>query len=283
MAFAYYSQRDLENALAMMQKSVQLSRDYSTPANIASALNNIALIQFSLGRPLEASETLNEAILLVADVSNNFLAQALANKAELAAYLGEFSAALTYFERAISLFQAMEDESGLVEVHLLWGYEYEAALGHVEAAQNHFQQAEALIEKKPEYYAEEKLRLLLGKTQLASLTGSLADAENHLQEASRLLNDYDLSWWQPAFYYYRGEYFRQQGDLDEARRDWQLGLDTIEARHGCPDYQPLILLGEARIAADPDIKTGYLLNCLQRATPFFPALPGPPWGRQTPQ
>jgi adenylate cyclase len=265
IAFVHYSQRNLEDALAAMQDSVQLSRNYSIPASIASALNNIALVQFSLGRPQEASATLDEAISLVEDVNSNFLAQFLANKAELAAYLGEFSAALAYFERAISLFQAMEDESGLVEVHLLWGYEYEGALGHVEAAQNHFQQAEALIEKKPEYYAEEKLRLLLGKTQIALLTGSLAEAENHLQEADRLIHNYDLSWWQPAFYYYRGEYFRQQGDLDDAKRNWQLGLDTIEAQHGCPDYQPLILLGEARIAADPDIRTGYLLNCLQRA------------------
>jgi adenylate cyclase len=265
MAFAYYSQRDLENALAMMQKSVQLSRDYSTSANIASALNNIALIQFSLGRPLEASETLNEAILLVADVSNNFLAQALANKAEMAAYLGAFDEAQIYFQEAMNLFRAMDDESGLIEVHLLWGYEYHLALGHLAAAADHFQQAQALIDRRPEYHLQETVRLLVGQAQLSLRSGALADVAAQLEQANSLIAERELLWWQPAVCHIAGEYYRQQGNLEKARTVWQKGLASIETNYGCPDYLPLLLLGLARLTAAGEARDNLLLDCLKAA------------------
>src|SRR5690606_26477436 len=85
MAFVYYMQRDLKPALEAMQQSVELSRNFSTPANVVSALNNIALVQFTLGQPVEALSTFDEAIDLVRGVSRNFLAQTLGNRAEVLA------------------------------------------------------------------------------------------------------------------------------------------------------------------------------------------------------
>jgi adenylate cyclase len=264
MAFVHYSQRNLENALLAMQKSVQLSRDYSIPTGIASALNNIALIQFSLGRPREASATLDEAISLVEGISSNFLAQSLANKAELSTYLGDFSEALVYFQEAIRLFKKMDDEAGLIEVHLLWGYEYESALGNLQKAHNHFLQAKSLIEQRPEHYPEEKARLLIGLAQLSLLNGSAPAAKETIEQANRLVVEKELLWWQPVVAYFQGECHRIDGDIQQAKAVWESGIMAIKSNFGCPDYAPLILLGLAKIATSPDEREALLLDCLKK-------------------
>ncbi|HFQ94867.1 MAG TPA: tetratricopeptide repeat protein, partial [Anaerolineae bacterium] len=83
IAYVYFLQKDLEKALQAMQQNAQLSRSVSTPVNVASALNNIALIQLQLGRAEDALHSVNEAINLARDSSRVLLAQLLGNRAEI--------------------------------------------------------------------------------------------------------------------------------------------------------------------------------------------------------
>ncbi|MEJ2747542.1 MAG: adenylate/guanylate cyclase domain-containing protein, partial [Anaerolineae bacterium] len=112
IAFVYYSQKKLELALETMQQAVALSRNYSTPVKIGFILNNIALIQLNLGQPEEALKTLNETAVLAEETSQNLLAYAIVNRAEVYAYLGQFVLAQKDLDKAINLFTAMDDEIG---------------------------------------------------------------------------------------------------------------------------------------------------------------------------
>lgn len=88
IAYVYYSQQELELALATMQRSVALVRQFGTAVRVVSSLNNIAQIQFSLGQPTAALESLDEAVDLAQDTSRNHLAVVYSNRAEiLASYM----------------------------------------------------------------------------------------------------------------------------------------------------------------------------------------------------
>ncbi|MBK7918396.1 MAG: tetratricopeptide repeat protein [Chloroflexi bacterium] len=69
-----FYKKNLELALKYTQQSLELSRDFSTAANVASSLSNIALVQLQLGRPKDALITLEEAVTIVRGVSRNYLA-----------------------------------------------------------------------------------------------------------------------------------------------------------------------------------------------------------------
>lgn len=264
IGFVYYFRRDLESALAAMQRSVQLSRNFGNPANLASALNNIALVQFTLGQPEAALATFDEAIGLVRETSRNFLAQFLGNRAEVLTYLGRFAAALENFEEANSLFEAMDDEAGLVEIHLLWGYEYCSQLGQWEEARRHFRQAEALIALRPDDYPEEKARLLLGFGQVALTAGDTGQADALLREAEAIIADKGLAWWRPAVCYFGGLTRLAQAKTAEAQTYFQQGIQAVE-QEGCPDYLPLILWQLAACTSDDTARLVYLERCVRAA------------------
>ncbi|HEX6387042.1 MAG TPA: tetratricopeptide repeat protein, partial [Anaerolineae bacterium] len=166
IAFVYFSQKQLEYALNAMESSVNLSREYSIPANVASALSNVALVQLQLGQAEEALKSLNEAIELVQDVSRNFLARFIGNRAEILAYLGRFPQALTNFNEALDLYTAMDDEQGLLDVYVVLGYEYYCMLGEWDKARFCFEQAQRLIDLQQEYHLEAHARVLIGLGQV---------------------------------------------------------------------------------------------------------------------
>ncbi|HEX6387166.1 MAG TPA: tetratricopeptide repeat protein, partial [Anaerolineae bacterium] len=264
IAFVYYMQRDLKPALVAMQQSVQLSRDFSTPVNIASALNNIALVQFTLGQPEAALATFDEAISLVRDTSRNFLAQVLGNKAEVLAYLGRFSEALASFEEARELFIAMDDESGMIEVNLLWGYEYSSLLNNWDDARERFEEAQRLIELRPDDYPEEKARLMIGLGLLDLRSGSVEKATDILHRAEEMIEERSLAWWRPVVGYLRGLACLMQNRISDAKQCFESALAAVD-QEGCPDYRPLILLELAQLELDPSKKLAYLEACVQTA------------------
>lgn len=264
MAFVHYMKRDLEQALAAMQRSVELSRNFSIPANIASALNNIALIQSTLGRAEEALETYNEAIDLLFDTNRNFLAHFLANRGAVLAYLGRFPEALKDFEEATEHFVAMEDEHGLVEANLLWAYEYSNVRREWQDARQRFEQTQQLIDRRPEDYPEKRIRLLLGYGQVELEAGSLARAAAMLDEAATMIEDKDLAWWRPVAAYFKGLLSLAQNDTAKAKARFEQALSTVE-QGGCPDYLPLILLELAQLEAESDKRTIYLRQCVEAA------------------
>jgi tetratricopeptide (TPR) repeat protein len=264
VAYVYYVQRELGPALDAMQRSVNLSRGFNTPTAVVSALNNIGLIQSTLGLPEEALHTFTEAIELLQDASRNFLAHVLANRAAVLAYLGDFSSALDDFEEAISHFVSMDDEYGMLETHLLWGYEYCNVLGQWGEARYHFEQARRFIDQRPHSYPEEKVRFLLGYGQVELEYGETEKAESLLKTGEKLIEEMDFVWWRPVALYLRALLELSRENRDETIAYLLKALKTIDDG-GCPDYQPLILLKLAQLEENREQRTVYLEQCVRAA------------------
>jgi len=264
MAFIYFMQKKLELALQAMQKSVALSRDMSTPMNVASSLSNIALIQFQLGRAADALVSIDDAIELVRDTSRNFLATALSNKAEILAYLGNFKDAEQAFDEAIDLFVAMDDQQGLLDACLLLGFEFHSVLGQWDQAHSYFEQAEKLLGTIEGENVESQVRLLIGKAQIYLHNRQLDRAKPLLITGLNLIEKNRLSWWQPAVDYFTGLLYVHMGDTGLAVKSFIAGIAAIE-NEGCPDYLPLIQLELARLEKETNKQRNLLLACIGSA------------------
>ena len=239
IAHVHFNQGDFPAALEVMQRSVGLSRNFSIPINVASALNNIALMQSMLGQPQEALQTYNEAITLVQDASRNFLAHMLTNRAAVQAYLGYIVAAQKDFQEATNHFVAMDDAYGMAEAYSLWGFEYSNVVQEWEAAAAQFAQAQRALDERPDAYPEQQVRVWLGQCQMALQQGDIERVVEWLDAADVLVADKNLVWWQSVAAYFRGKYHCLQGDSDAAKDCFARG-ETAVAQGGSPDYLPLI-------------------------------------------
>ncbi|KAA3664859.1 MAG: hypothetical protein DWQ04_03590 [Chloroflexi bacterium] len=265
IAFVHYSQKTLEQALVAMQRSVNLSRNFSIPANIASSLSNISLVQFQLGKANEALVSIEEAILVLGDSSRNFLARASGNKAEILAYLGRMIEAEASFEEAIELFTAMDDVDGLLEVYLVMGYEFFASLQDWEKANDCFEKAEKIIEDtKNSSHLEKNARLLIGKSFVQIENNEYLSALDLLKEASLLIDENEFVWWRPVVGYYLGLVFKKLEQNEKAREYFLTSINEIK-REGCPDYLPLLQLELALLETTNQLKIDLLRDCLHSA------------------
>ncbi|MBK7895286.1 MAG: tetratricopeptide repeat protein [Anaerolineaceae bacterium] len=170
-AFIHFSQKQLHLALQAMKESVDLSRNVSTPANLASSLNNIALVQFELGQPANALVTYNEAGKFAQGTNQNLLAKVLGNRGEVLCYLGHFRQAKESFLESIDLYTQMDDRQGLADVYVLMGYEYSCTLHNAKEAEECFRNAFNLLDTPSESYSEIQLRLLIASGYLHILKG----------------------------------------------------------------------------------------------------------------
>lgn len=263
-AFIYYSQRKLDLALSAMKQSVDLSRDVSIPANLASSLNNIALVQFELGQAADALETYNEALQYVQDTSQHFLAQVLGNRGEVLCYLGKFDQAHESFLRSIELYTRMDDAQGLADVYVLMGYEYGCSLKQVAQAADCLQSAAGILDLRPNDYAEIRLRWLIGMGYLHLLKKEPFEAVGLFEQAEALLEEREVAWWHPILLYFQGSTFFQIGDVTVAREKLRRAVELSNDR-GCPDYKPLIYLQLARLAEDRAEQEELLNKSIQAA------------------
>ncbi len=260
IAYVHYSRQALVEALETMQRSLALVRQFSTPLRIVSSLNNIAQIQFSLGQPEAALESLDEAVYLAQDTSRNHLAVVSSNRAEILAYVGHFEESLADFEKAIGLYADMDDQYQLLATHINWGQEYYNALARWDEATIHFVLARDMIEKQGEQFREEKARLLIGVGEMAVQTDRLEEARHCLVEALAIIEEKELHWWRPLAFYWYGRMQVKEGDIAAARRSFQQALE-VTAEKGCPDYLTLIWLALAEVTENEAEQT----RCLEQS------------------
>lgn len=240
-SYTYYLRKEMELSLAAMQKSVSLSRQFSTPINLGFALSNIGFVQYMLGQYEEAVTTFDEAVTIGRDSGRNLLVPALCNRGAALCGNGRFTRARVDFEEAIDLLQTMNYPSLQVETHLFWGFEYYCALEEWDQAQNQFDQVQALINTQPDSYHEETVRLLLGQGYVALKKQQPAHAEALLQEAAGRITEKEFAWWQPVVDYFLGLLRLQQGQPSQAAQYFWAGLKASEAG-GSPDYKGLLWL-----------------------------------------
>ncbi len=267
LAYIYYIQKNLEDARQTMRLSVDLSRDFSSPMNVASALNNIALIEFELGRAAAALDTINESLNMVQERNLGFRATVLGNRAEFLCYLGRYAEANISFAESESLLLGMDNEVGLVELYLQLSNQYYADLEDWAAVQTYLQLAQALIEARPQAYPEQSCRLLIGWGRVLLATNQLKSAREHLETAVALIREKNLPWRLPAALYYLAKVQRQQQSekKEKIQQLFEQGLHAIEA-NGCPDVRPRILLELAHLAAHDLTERNRLLEaCVQAA------------------
>lgn len=264
LAFLYFLQKELDLALEAMVRGVHLSRRFSTPLNIGIAISNVAFVQFTLGLPQNALETIREAVELGRSSGDNLLAHALGNRAAILAYLGQFAEARADYQEGVQLLQRMNYPSQLIDLYLSWAYDYSSVRGDWVEARQRLNQAQVLIEKQPESYPEEKVRLLIGLAQLALHEGQATQAVALLAEVKTAVETMNFSWWRPAVHYFWGLAAAERGETAVAEQHWQTGLESIP-QNGSPDYKPLILLALAQQASKSAHKERLLTECIAAA------------------
>lgn len=256
-AFIYFSQKQLHLALQAMKESVDLSRYVSTPANLASSLNNIALVQFELGQPANALNTYHEAAEFARGTNQNLLAKVLGNRGEVLCYLGNFRQAKESFLESVDLYTQMDDRQGLADVYVLMGYEYSCTLQNVDEAHTCFDNAANLLDMPSESYSEIQLRLLIASGYLHILKESVSEAKGLLDQAEALIMQKENAWWHPVLLYYKSKVCQMMGKKDEARHLLQKAAELANDR-GCPDYKPVIYLNLALLLENVEEKLAYI-------------------------
>lgn len=264
VSYVYFSKKELEPALDAMQQSLLLSRDHATTFNTGIGLSNISFVQFMLGRAEESLETLEEAVDLGREVSDYLLAVSLGNRAAVLAYLGRFPQALHDLEQAADLLDAMDDLQQRAETYLFWGNRYSNALGDWQDAEYRLEQARQSLDRRPESYPEERVRLLIGLAQVALGKGLPQQAEKLLDEAGTLARENELVWWLPAVSYWLGLARLRRGDRGDARARFRHGLAAVESG-GSPDFRPLLLLELARLEPSGERQLSFLEQCVAAA------------------
>jgi tetratricopeptide (TPR) repeat protein len=264
LAFIHYSRQELRQALVVMQRGAVIKRDFATPTKYGIALNNVALIQSSLGQAEAALETWNQAVTIAEDTSRNVLAIILSNRAEILAYLGRFDEAERDFERAVNLFMVMDDAYSLAITHLLWGYEFCVAQKQWQAARFHFDEAFKTFDFESDNYPEERPRLLIGLGCLELGLGTAEKAAELFESALEIVSEKGLQWWLPTVTYYTGLVHFENGAAGKAQQYFAKAVEAVSQR-GCPDYLPQALLGLAMVEADPEKKRGLLAECVRTA------------------
>ncbi len=257
-SFTYYSQKKLRLALNTMQQSLDLSKNFSPPADIGMALSNIGLLQSLLGERQEAVNTFDQAIVIARETSPHFLTLALVNQAEVLCHLGKFKQASYYFEEAIN---TSSNPHVLIEANLLWGYEHDLALEKISEATKHFQAAESLINSDPDNYPEAVVRLQLGLCLIALRENNYQLAKTLIVSADALAMEKNFKWWLPAVKYTFALVLASNNNFEDALGNIKLGIEHVE-QNGNPDYLPLLLLGASKLVTDQEQK----LDFAQQAT-----------------
>ena len=263
-AFIYFSQKQLDSALKAMKRSVELSRNVSTPANLASSLNNIALVQFELGQASDALETFDEALTLAQDTSQHFLAQVLGNRAEVLCYLGKYLQAYEGFLQSIDLYARMDDKEGLADVYVLMGYEYSCATRNLTQAEDCFGKAAHILDERPEDYFDIRFRLLIGLGHLQILKNDMDKAFHLLNQAEEMIGQKENAWWHPVLLFFQGVILIQTDEINKAREKL-LAASELSDDRGSPDYKPLISLNLAKIEQSSEQKIAFLDQAIESA------------------
>ncbi len=263
LAFVHYQQKNLDLALDAMQESVEMAKDFNVPANIAASFSNISLIQFQSGQPEEALESINQAIEYTQNASRNFLARAYSNKAEILTYLGHYEMALETFNLSMNLFTAMEDNQGLLEASLLFGFEYLLPLGSIDEAMTSFEEAGKIIAQLSMDHSEGEARCLIGMGAVL-LAKEFPDALDSLKTAVSIVEEKHYSWWKPAAYFYLGKAYIQRDNIPLGRDAFERAIHAV-LHEGCPDYLPLIYLELAKLEEELPEMISQIQLCIQNA------------------
>lgn len=262
IAYIQHLQGDLAGALLALQRSATLARRYSTPFSIAESLNNIALMQRMLGSYEQALATLDEALSLAADTSRAAFAVILGNKASVLAALGRFDEARAAFHESIGLLVATDDHYYLVEIYLLFAFNYHCVRRDWSAATDCLRHVQRLITARPESYGEEQIRLWLGMAWSSWGQGRYKMARRWLEKAVKACQKLaQPTRWRPVLAYVQGLVAQAQQQTAAAILAWEEGVRYVLEEQGHRAFLPLLYFELAQAAVGEARQLAYWEQC----------------------
>ncbi|HSH01461.1 MAG TPA: adenylate/guanylate cyclase domain-containing protein [Anaerolineae bacterium] len=262
MALLQYSEQEPQLALAIMQRAVDLAREFGSPAQIGGALYQVGEVQMRLGQMEAALSTFLEVVRLARGSSRHLLGQALIKWGYILGYLGRYDEAKVVFEEATDLYAMMDDQQGLIDGYLLWAEAVYLPLEAWDEGERCLAQAQKLILSAAEKYRQRVVQLLTNWGQLAYGRGEWARSARFLLKGRELVKRHGYFWWQSAIDYWLGKLAGERGEMERARKAWQSGLLAAQGK-GSPEYLSLILLELARLERDEGKRLVYIEHCLQ--------------------
>ena len=223
---------ELDEALDLFQRCLEIRQQIGLKDKIASALVNIAQVHQRLGDVSQSLATFQQAIALAREVASGALPYSLLSQVEAEAYAGHYDAALQLAEEAREIFAARHDATGLAWVKLRLGFDVYLDQGRDDLARPALEEALAALRASASY--EEIVQALVGLGVSALRAGDTATARAHLDEAHELCGAHSLNWPLAQVLVCQGRVALAEERTDEAESLARAALDAIE-HHSCAD------------------------------------------------
>jgi CHAT domain-containing protein/Tfp pilus assembly protein PilF len=237
LAAYYFNRSDWQNALQHGEKALRFFRIAKYDRGTLAALLVIGQTYSGEGEPERALEYLRNAQRLsdAMPAARQNLATLMQTTGAVYLDLRQYDRAIEHFEKALTIFHAIEDPIHESEVLINLGQSY-AAMGKPEKALEYFARAAPVIESV-EYHGLEGERLgALAKAQL--LLGKTQEANDSASRAIEILHANALVGEEAEAHLTRARLERMNGDLEAARKDAESAVtifETIRGRIGPPE------------------------------------------------
>ncbi len=222
------SEGELDEALDLFQRCLEIRQRIGLKDKIASALVNLAQVYQRRGDVAGSLAAFQQAIALAREVESGALPYSLLSQAEVEAYAGHYDVALQLAQEAREIFAARQDATGLAWVKLRLGRDVYLDQGRDDLARPALQEALAVMRASASY--EEIVQALLGLSVVALRAGDTATARAHLDEARELCRARSLAWPLAEVLVCQGRVALAEGHAAEAESLARAALDAIEQR-----------------------------------------------------
>ena len=223
---------ELDEALDLFQRCLEIRRQIGLKDKIASALVNIAQVHQRLGDISRSLAAFQEAIALAREVASGALPYSLLSQVEAEAYAGHYDAALQLAEEAREIFAARHDATGVGWVKLRLGFDVYSSQERDDLARPALEEALVVLRASASY--EEMVQALVGLGLSALRAGDAATARNHLNEARDVCDAHSLNWPLAEVMVCQGRVALAEDRADEAESLARAALRAIEQR-SCAD------------------------------------------------
>lgn len=225
---------DLDDALDLFGRALEIRRAIGLKDKIASTLVNMAIVHQRRGDVEASLAAFRQAIALARESGSGALPYSLLSQAESEAYAGHYEEARQLAEESQRMFAARGDTTGLAWARLTLGRDVYFDLGQDDQARLALEEALPVLRAGQNH--EEIIHALTRLGALALRAGDMTAARHLLAEAQALCDMHSLNWSLAETLVWQGRVALAGGRAEDAVTFASAALDAMD-HHSCPDWR----------------------------------------------